>query len=81
MARPVAIAEGDESLALQPRDPFVVVLVIALAMGDGDLDDLALGVMAREGRVVPLDAQMLHLADEAQIGVAHQDARQQPALA
>ena len=55
--------------------------VVALAVRDADVDHLALPVAAREGRVVALDPQGLAVADEVQVGVAHQDARQQPGFA
>ena len=55
--------------------------VIALAMGDGDIDRLMEGVSAGESGVVALNPQMLTLANEAQIAVTHEDARQKPALA
>ncbi len=77
----VAIAEGDAAVAFEPLYGFFMRFIIALAMGDGDVDRLMQGVSPRKGRVVALDAQMLSLADEPQIAVAHQHARQQAALA
>ena len=55
--------------------------VVAFAMGDADIDRLTLGIGARIGRVVALDGEVLALADEFQMGVAHEDAGQQPRLA
>ena len=39
----VAIAEGDEAFAFEPLQGLVIGRVIALAMRDADIDDLALG--------------------------------------
>ena len=77
----VAIAEGDPALGLDPADRVRVGDEIALAMGDGELDHLArrVGRVKRGLRV--LDPDMLHLADEAEPGVAHQHARQKAGLA
>ena len=49
-------------------------------MGDGDLDHLPRRIAPRIGRVGALHPQVLHPADEAQPGIAHQHAGQEPAL-
>ena len=77
----VAIAEGDEALAFEPGERLGIADIVAFAMGDADIDHLPLGIGGGEGGVVALDAQMLALADEFQIGVACKNARQQPGLA
>jgi hypothetical protein len=72
----VRIADGDAAVALDARDRFPIGDVISLAMGDRHFDDLALGILGGKRGIVALDGQMLHPADEPQIGVAHQHARQ-----
>ena len=74
----VAIAEGDATLPFEALERLAAGLIITLAMRDRDLDDLALGIVRCKRRIVALDPQMLHPADKAQIGVAHQDTRQKP---
>ena len=51
--------------------------VVAVVMGDRAADDLALGVAAGEGGVGVGDLELHLAADEAERGVAHQDAGQQ----
>src|SRR6516165_10568175 len=76
----VAIAEGDAAFRLDPADRLVIGDIISFAMRNCDLDDLALQILRGEGRVRAFDPQMLHLADEAQIRVAHQDTWQEAAF-
>ena len=76
-----AIAEQHPPLAFQPRDGLAVGDVIALAMRDRHADHLPGIVAAGERRVGALDPQINVAADEAQLRVAHQHARQQPGLA
>ena len=76
-----AIAIEHPSLALEPLQRLFVRLVIALAMGDRDANDLAGIIAARERRVGSFDPQMHVMADEFQPRVAHQHAGQQSCLA
>ncbi len=80
-SRLVAITERDEPFAFELFDGRVVGFVIAFAVSDRDFDHLIFGVMACKSRVVSFDAQMLHLANKAEIGVSHEDAWQQSAFA
>ena len=75
------IAENHPALAFQPRDGLAVGDVVALAMRHRHADHLARIVAARERRVGALDPQIDVAADEAQVLVAHQHARQQAGLA
>ena len=77
----VAIAERDPAVRLDSLDRLVVGDEIALAVGDGELDHLPGRIAARERGLRVLDPQVLHLADEAALGVAHQHARQQAGFA
>ncbi len=81
LASRIAVAEGDAALALEAPRRLGVGEVVALAMRDADLDRLAARVAAGEGGVGALDLQVLPVADEAQIGVAHQDAGQEAGFA
>src|SRR5208283_3490354 len=74
----VAIAEGDAAIPFEASNCLRIRLVIALAMRDRDFDYLAAAIVRGEWRIVSFYSQMLHPADEAQIGVAHQDAGQKP---
>ena len=74
------IAEGDPAFALEPVERLGVGLVIAVMMGDRDDDLLARLVAGGEGRLAVLDRQRHVAADEADAGVAHQRAGQQPRL-
>src|SRR5271165_3517039 len=74
----VAIAESDAALAFEAANSLGVRRVIALAMGDRDLDRLTLLVAPSEWGVAALDAHMLHAADEPQLRVAHENAGQKP---
>src|ERR1700726_2180485 len=77
----VALAEGDELLALQPRHRRIIGDIIAFTMSDADLDGLMLRIGIGEGRIGALDPQMLEAADEMHPRIAHQNARQEPRLA
>ena len=81
LATRIAVAEGHQAVAFEPPQRLFVGRVVALAMRDADVDGLALGVAPREGGVVALDAQELPVADEFQVGVAHQDAGKKPGFA
>ena len=52
----LGVAEGDAVLALEARQGVVVAAVVAVAMGDGRADDLALARSGGEGVSVGLDA-------------------------
>ena len=73
----VAIAEGHAAFAFQPCNGLVIGNVIALAMRDADFDHLSGLIGGGIGCVIAFNPQMLHPADKAQIGIAHQDAGQQ----
>src|SRR5215213_2967083 len=77
----IGIAEGHQPFAFEPLQGLFVGRVVALAMRHADIDGLALGISPGEGGVVALDAQELPVADEFQIGIAHQDAGQKPGFA
>ena len=77
----VAIAERDLALRFDGADGLLVGDEISLAVGDGEFDHLARSIAAGEGGLRVLDPDMLHLADETQPGVAHQDAGQEAGLA
>ena len=76
----VDVAEDDAALALEPVERGGIGEVVAVAVGDGDADDLALAVAAGEERVGLLDLEVHVAADELERGVAHQHARQQAGL-
>src|SRR5579875_494637 len=76
----IAIAEGDPALSFEALDRLGAGFVIALAMRDCNLDDLAPLIARRKGRIGALNSQMLHPAYEAQTGIAHQDTGQKARL-
>ena len=81
VAMGIGIAEGHQPFAFEPLQGLGVGRVVALAMRDADIDGLALGIGPGEGGVVALDPQELAMADELEVGVAHQDAGKKPGFA
>ncbi len=77
----VTIAERDAALRLDSADRLIIGDEVSLAMRDGEFDHLPGRVTSREGRLRILDPHMLHLADEAQLSVAHQNPGQKACLA
>ena len=75
-----AIAEGDLAAILEPLQRVGVGEVIALGMGDRDLDHLARLVAVGEQALAGLDLEVHVAADELELLVAHQHARQQAGL-
>jgi hypothetical protein len=72
----VAVAEGDAAVAFEPAQGFAVGEIIALAVRHAHLEGLARPVRPRKDRIGALHPQVLNVADEAQVGVAHQHAGQ-----
>src|ERR1700761_6172458 len=74
------VAEPHPPLALQPRNRFRIGRVIALAVGTGHADHLTCVVPAGESGVGALYLEENIAADELELRVAHQNARQQSRL-
>src|SRR6516165_7814773 len=76
----IAIAEGDLAPLLEPIQGRLIGEVIAVVMGDGDREGLARGIGGGEETLAGFDLEADVLADEAEAGIAQQDAREQPRL-
>jgi hypothetical protein len=77
----LAVAEGDQTVPFEPRQSRVVGRVVALAVCDADVDDVLRSIVARKGRVGPLDPDELTVTDEPGRDIAHQHAWQKPRFA
>src|SRR5476649_2245041 len=75
-----AVTEGDLAAVFQLLQRVVVGEVVALGMRHRDLDHLARLVAVGEQALAGLDLQVHVCADELQVRVAHQRARQKPCL-
>ena len=75
------VAEGDAVVALEGCERRFVTEVVAFHVTDGDLEHLASGQCAGEGRVGRLGAQMHLLADVFESGIAHEGTWQQAGFA
>ena len=77
----VAVAHEDLVVGVEFGERGVVGEVAALAVRDGDVEDLAFGGGTREARVRGFHAEVLVFADEVEALVAHERAGEESALA
>src|SRR6476659_8368495 len=75
------VVKENLTVFLQLGERGIVDVIVAVAVSDGNLEDLALGGGAGEWRVGFFDANMHVPADKAQTGIAHHSAREQTCLA
>ncbi len=76
----VAVAKGNAAVAFKRVQGFIVGVVVAVVVGDGNSDDLTGGIPVREWAVRLIDTQMHVPADKFEIAVADQCAGQQAAF-
>src|SRR5262249_5455083 len=77
----IAVSKDDAVLTLELGHRRFVAEIIAFPMRHGDAQDLPLLIAVGERRVGALDADVDMLADELQVAVAQQRARQQAGFA
>ena len=77
LAPGIHVAEQYPTVTLQHGELFLIRVVAALAVGDGDSQHLSLPAGLGEGGLGRLDPQVNRAADKVQIAIAHKSAGQQ----
>ncbi len=76
-----AVAEENLTVGFEGIEGLLVGVVTALAVGDGDVEDLAFGAGVGEGGVSLFDAEVSPLAAELQVVVTHEYAGEETGFA